>query len=325
MSAADESVLLLGGDDVDALASVELGLRAAEEAALRVSQGAVITGRVQVNGPAAWTRILAGVISPLDVLGYKQFHRAGDHVRYHVHLFRESTGEPIAVVDGRRITSLRTSSTAAVAARHRLGERPVRLGVVGSGEEAWEGLRALAGALTIASVDVFSPTEANRLRFAGRARSELGLEATAVGSSEEATRDHDAVYVATSSHHTPFLTADQVAGVGWLGLIGSTMPVHREARGEVFLAAGDVVIDTPDAAHESGDCVEAKELGWDDSAAVLLGAYLEAAPQDGGMTVFKSIGSVEQDLVLALHLVRAAREKGAGRAIPSVASLRVMR
>jgi ornithine cyclodeaminase/alanine dehydrogenase-like protein (mu-crystallin family) len=322
VSAATETVLLLDGDDVDALASVELGLSAAEEAA---RAGAVVTGRVQVNGPKAWTRILVGVVSSLDVIGYKQFHRVGDHVRYHVHLFRESTGEPIAIVDGRRITSLRTSSTAAVAARHRLGDRPVRLGVVGSGEEAWEGLRALAGALNVASVDVFSPTAANRRRFAERARAELGLDATAVGTSPEATRDHDAVYVATSSHHTPFLTAEQVGGVGWLGLIGSTMPVHREAKGEVFLAAGEVVIDTPDAAHESGDCVEAKELGWDPGGAVLLGAYLDASPGDAGLTLFKSIGSVEQDLVLALHLVRAARERRSGREIPSVASLRVMR
>lgn len=325
MTAAAESVLLLDGADVDALASVGLGLRAAEEAARTAVSGAAVTGRVQVNGPVAWMRILAGAITPLDVIGYKQFHRVGDHVRYHVHLFRESTGEPIAVVDGRRITSLRTSATAAVAARHRLGDRPVQLGVVGSGEEAWEGLRALAGALNLESVDVFSPTEANRLRFAERARTELGLAATAVGSSPEATRDHDAVYAATSSHHTPFLTADQVAGVGWLGLIGSTMPVHREAQGEVFLAAAEVVVDTPDSVHESGDCIEARELGWDHTAAVLLGAHLDAEARRSGMTVFKSVGSVEQDLVLALHLVHAARAKGAGRQAPSVASLRVMR
>ncbi len=320
-----DDVLLLDEADVDALATVELGLRAAEEAARAVAVGDVVTGRVQVDGPLAWMRILAGTVSPLDLIGYKEFHRVGRSVRYHVHLFRESTGEPIAIVDGRRITSLRTSATAAVAARHRLGGDPVELGVIGSGEEAWEGLRALTGALKIASVRVFSPTEANRNRFAERAAAELGVLASAEPTSRDATQGRTAVYVATSSHHTPFLTAEQVAGAGWLGLIGSTMPVHREARGEVFLAADDVIIDTPDAARESGDCVEAIGLGWDPGTAVLLGHDLDREPGGAGRTVFKSIGSVEQDLVLALHLVRAARAAGMGRSIDPVASLRTMR
>ena len=85
-------MLLLSGDDVDRLATMPLALVAAEEAARLVARGDIVTGRVQVNGPVAWMRVLAGMVTELDLLGYKEFHRVGRHVRYHVHLYRESLG-----------------------------------------------------------------------------------------------------------------------------------------------------------------------------------------------------------------------------------------
>lgn len=319
-------MLLLNGDDVDRLATMPVALSAAEEAARLVGQGNIVTGRVQVNGPVAWMRILAGMVTDLDLLGYKEFHRVGRDVRYHVHLYRESTGEILGVVDGRRITSLRTAATAAAAVKHWAAGRQVRIGLIGSGEESREGLRALVGAVPVSSAAVFSPTEANRRAFAEEMGSELALPVASVDSMAEAIRGCDVLYVATSSHHTPFLGADDVTGVGMLAAIGSTQPVHRELRGEVFLAASRTVVDTPDATHESGDCIEASSLGWDGASAVLLGAYLaQPAAPDSGMTIFKSVGSVEQDLVLAYHLLTTAEQSQSGVAVPDVASLRVMR
>jgi alanine dehydrogenase len=317
---------LLDGEDVDALATVPVALEAAETAARLVAGGGLVTGRVQVNGPVAWMRVLAGMVTDLDLLGYKQFHRVGKRVRYHVHLFRESTGDPIGIVDGRRITSLRTASTAAAAVRRWVDGRRVRVGLIGSGEEAREGLRAIAGCVDVDHGVVFSPTPANREAFAAEMGEELSLEVRALGSQDEVTAACDVLYVATSSHHTPFLTADQVDGVGLVAAIGSTMPVHRELTGEVFARAGRVVIDTPDAVEESGDCIEGVESGWDPKGAVLLGDYLAREPEPvEGCTVFKSIGSVEQDLVLAYHLIGEAERASRGVVVDDVASLRLMR
>jgi alanine dehydrogenase len=319
-------VRLLSGDDVDALATVEVGLAAAEDAARLVTAGNITTGRVQVNGPVAWMRILAGTISDLDLLGYKEFHRVGQRVRYHVHLFRESTGDAIGIVDGRRITSLRTSATAAAAVRHWAGERPVRVGLIGSGEEAREGLRAISGAVSVEQALVYSPTPANRAAFAEHMGAELALPVRAVDAQADVLAGCDVLYVATSSHHTAFLSAADVAGVGMVAAIGSTQPVHRELFGDAFGAAGRVVVDTPDATHESGDCIEAVAGGWDPTRTELLGDYLATpAGVADDRTLFKSIGSVEQDLVLAHHLLRAAEEQDRGALVDPVGSLRLMR
>lgn len=316
-------IRLLDGKVVDELATVDLGLGAAEAAA-RLSKDRVATGRVQVNGDVSWMRILAGSLTELDLTGYKEFHRVGQRVRYHIHLFRESTGDALGIVDGRRITSLRTSSTAAVAIRRWVAGRRVRVGVIGSGEEAREGLRAIHGAVGVDKAVVFSPTPANRKDFAASMSSALQLDVRDVDTRDAVLGDCDVLYVATSSHHDAFLRRADLDGVPMVAAIGSTQPAHRELFGDVFDGA-TVVVDTPDAAHESGDCIEAVDQGWDPRSATLLSDYLAESPVPAGRTVFKSIGSVEQDLVLAHHLWRAAVDHGLGVVADPIGSLRVMR
>lgn len=320
-------MMLLGSDAVDELATSEVGLAAAERAARLAVAGSAVTGRVQVNGETSWMRILAGIVDDLDMLGYKEFHRVGKRVRYHIHLFQQSTGNPIGTVDGRRITGLRTASTAAVAARHWAVGRPLRLGLIGSGEEAKAGLRAFAGALDVTEAVVYSPTQANREAFAVGMQGETGVSVRPASAQQDVLDSCEALYVATSSHHEPFLSADTLGTPRFIAAIGSTMPVHRELFGNVFLHARQVIIDTPDAAHESGDAIEAMDDGWDPNQAVLLGDYLDSRPlaPEAGMTLFKSIGSVEQDLVLARYLIDEAVAKGTGKIIEDVASLRMMR
>ena len=98
MSDVDDAgpIRLLNGADVDHLASVPLALEAAESAA-RLDREKVATGRLQVNGHVSWSRILSGSITDLDVFGYKEFHRVGKRVRYHIQLYRESTGNALDV------------------------------------------------------------------------------------------------------------------------------------------------------------------------------------------------------------------------------------
>ena len=66
---------MLYSDDVDALATSELGLAAAAQSAALAGTEGLHTGRVQVNGGVAWMRILAGIVDALDLVGYKDFHR----------------------------------------------------------------------------------------------------------------------------------------------------------------------------------------------------------------------------------------------------------
>lgn len=324
MTALGGPPLFLDGELVDALASVEVGLEAA-----RVSAGAeAVTGRVQIADDRTWMRVLAGILPELGIVGYKEFHRVGQRVRYHVSIFERDTADMIGVVDGRRITSLRTASTAALAFEHVNDGRPRKLAVIGSGEEAKEGLRAVAAVSTLAEVAVFSPTPANRQAFCEVHGPVAGVPVYPVESVDAALAGAQQAYVATSSAGPAFLEARQVGHLDMLAGIGSTRPNQRELIGDVFTGASQVVFDCADARHEPGDVIDAVDrFGFDPDGALLLKDWLESPyePTGGGPLVFKSIGTVEQDLALAHRLLVAAREQGLGIPAPEIGSLRIMR
>lgn len=318
---------LLRGEDVDALATVELGLEAARQTAELVAGDKVTTSRVQVGDDFAWTRVLVGIIPELDLVGYKEFHRVAKRVRYHVSLFSYESGDAIGIVDGRRITSLRTASTAALAHQAAVGEDRVRVAVIGSGEEAREGLRAVAGASRVAAARIYSPTPANREALAAEAAATMGVAAEAAGSVREALDGADTAYVATAAR-APVVGAGELAALRMIAAVGATRPDHHELSGDVIAEAGSVVVDCADATEEPGDAIDAvSNFGWDPHSAVLLGKWLATgAPiTPRGPLLFKSIGSVEQDLVLALALLRAAEHRGVGEVVEPVGSLREMR
>lgn len=317
---------LVDGDTVDELATNELGLGAARETARLCAGGQFTSGRVQTGDDAAWIRVLVGLIPELDLIGYKEFHRVGKRVRYHVSLFRHSDGDALGIVDGRRITSLRTASTAALAFDHVLGGETIRLGVIGSGEEAREGLRAAAGVVRLDEVRVFSPSADNRTAFAQQLGSELGVSIVPVDSVSAALAGADAAYVATAAR-SPVVTAADVAHLRFVAAVGATRPDHHELSGDVIAQAGAVVVDCADALHEPGDMIDAERHGWSPEGALMLGEWLErpAEPSSNGPILFKSIGSVEQDLVLARHLLAAAEERQLGREVTEVGTLRMMR
>jgi ornithine cyclodeaminase/alanine dehydrogenase-like protein (mu-crystallin family) len=95
----------------------------------------------------------------------------------------------------------------------------------------------------------------------------------------------------------------------------------------VITEAGVVVVDCRDALIEPGDMIDARRFGWGPEEALLLGDWLARpfVPTHDRPVLFKSIGSVEQDLVLCRQLLAAADERDLGREVAEVGTLRVMR
>ncbi|GGT65858.1 hypothetical protein P6B95_01805 [Streptomyces atratus] len=313
---------MVDGPDVTALVTQQDALAAAREAALAAAvPGRVVTGRVQVDWDQgeSGTRFLVVALPDLGVFGYKQFHWIGDGVHYACHLFSTEDGAPLGVVDAAALTTLRTAATAAlgVQALHR-GSGDATVAVIGSGAEARAGLRALAAVTDIGEARVTSRNPANREAFAADMATELGLKVVAVDSVRAAVKDAHIAYSATASNGPVVYRAQDIEGLPVLASIGSTAPDQREAAGDVFTSAGVVLIDTTDALHESGDLIEARDrFGFDSARALLLGTALEVPPTaaDDRTAVFKSIGSPEQDVVLALHILRRAEQQERGRLV----------
>lgn len=262
--------------------------------------------RLNLGLPGGWMRVLAASLPPLGVFGYKEFHYSpGGVLRYAIHLFSTEDGRPLGIVDASMITTLRTAGSAVAAATAYFGqpERPLTVGVIGSGAEAQAGLRALAAALPVKAAHVTSRNEANRAGFAERLSGELGIPVVPVPDAASAARNADVVYVGTGSSSV-VVRAEELAAVPLVLSIGSTMPDQRELPGEVLAGAAVLVIDTPDVLEESGDALDAASIGLDRSRVRILGDFVaDPGPRAAGTTLYKSIGSPEQDLVLAKAIV----------------------
>lgn len=322
----DTQLIHVRSEDIESQVGPALAIEAARRGAVAGATGQVTTRRCSISFEGGWMRVMAAEVSSLGVFGYKEFHLNGNKtVRYLVHVFDTASGRPIGIVDAALITTLRTAATSAVAVRHLLGRREsVRLGVVGSGSEAMAGVAALSQVVGIETVQVTSRSAENRERFVHHVRDATGLTASSCESVTEALADVDVVYVATNSGGRVVLDHDAVAHVPIVASIGSTLPAQRELAGEVLTRADVVVVDTLEVLEESGDALEAMRSGWDHSSVMLLGDALvgDAPEAPVERAVYKSIGSPEQDLVLAAAILESAAEHGFGRRIEALSAVK---
>ncbi|WP_417564760.1 ornithine cyclodeaminase family protein [Microbacterium sp.] len=317
--------LFLTDADVEALSDLPSAIAAIRAAYATPADEHRNPGRIFADSDREWMRVMPSVPASARLFGAKSINGSfadGLRVSYLISLFDKDTAELVALVDGNRVTGLRTAATTAVGAATITPERPVRLGVIGSGFEAQSHTAALALVAGIASVRVFSPTAANRTAFAARFRASLSIPVDAVDTAEAAVRDADLVLCAARSRdESPTIHADWVTDDATIISIGSTTPAQRELPTELIARAELVVADGRDEVlHGSGDMIAARTAGVEVDAltaslnSVLLGE--RPVDRDHGIRIYKSAGAGLQDIVVAEALVDLARRRGVGTELP---------
>ncbi len=311
--------------DVRALVSFPEAVRAVERGIVAAAGDVpAAAARSTVRFEGGWLRVLSGTLPAEDLLGFKAFHLVGGQgVRYLLALYRLSDGAPLALLDAAAVTASRTSAAAAAAAARFWGDERFRLGVIGSGRLARDGLRALASVCRIESAAVYSRDESNRAAFAAELGPELGLRIEPAATAADAAAGAGMLLCATQTGGAVALHAEDAGAPRYVSSISSTLPTQRELDGRLLARAGLVVVDTPDALEESGDLLAAAEAGLDPGRVVLLADWLAGRVAAAGEpVVYKSIGSVEQDLALAAAVWREAERRGAGEELAAVEAAR---
>ena len=203
-------------------------------------------------------------------------------------LFRLETGEPLAVMDGRLITEMRTAAVSAVATKLLARADTKVLTILGSGVQARSHLEALRLVREFTEVRVWSPRTADRFAC------EFRLHAAA--SAEEAVRGADVIAVATSAT-TPVLRGEWVAPGAHINAVGATRPNWRELDDEVLRRSTIYVESRQAAQKESGDVIAAGkepiEIGE-----VIAGKQGARTSADE-ITLFKSVGVAAEDVAAA--------------------------
>ncbi|HEU0116108.1 MAG TPA: ornithine cyclodeaminase family protein, partial [Thermomicrobiales bacterium] len=211
------------------------------------------------------------------------------------------TGEPLASLDGRLVTEVRTAAVSAVATQHLARPDATALAILGAGVQARSHLAALRLVRAFRDVRVWSP------RHAGAFAQEFGVRAAA--SAEEAVRGADVVVTATTSR-TPVLRGEWLEPGSHINAVGAARPDWRELDDEVMRRA-TIYVDSREAAlAESGDIIAggaiAGELGE------VVAGTTPGRTSSAQITLFKSLGLAVEDVATAELLCRKAGLLGNG-------------
>jgi len=214
-------------------------------------------------------------------------------------LFRPETGEPLATMDGRLITEMRTAAVSAVATNHLARADTPVLAILGSGVQAQSHLEALRIVRKFREVRVWSPRNAKE--FARK----FGISAAA--SAEEAVRGADVIVVATSATK-PVLRGEWLSPGAHVNAVGATRPDWRELDDEVLRKARIYVELREAATKESGDIIAAgkifAELGE------VVARSKPGRQSDDETTLYKSVGVAIEDVRSADLVYRRALAAG---------------
>ena len=230
------------------------------------------------------------------------------------------TGECRALIDGRRVTAVRTAATSAVATKYLARPGSSVLGLVGAGTLAVEHTRAIAAVLGIDTVVVWSRSAATVERYRA-AVEDLRLTVKPAESVEEVVRASDVLCTLTPSRE-PIVQGAWFAPGQHVNAVGAPpRPDHREVDGEGLARARVVVDSVPTALAKSGEVVLALAEGVVDAAGVstelgqVIAGLAPGRSSDDEITLFDSVGLGLQDLATAELLLEAARAQGVGTEI----------
>jgi alanine dehydrogenase len=233
-------------------------------------------------------------------------------------LLDPSTGELLAVMDGRYITEARTAAVSAVSARLLARRDAGLLAILGSGVQARSHLRALSCIYALRGVRVWSPTESRRRAFAEEMQKEIAVPISPVTTAQAAVTNADLVVLATATRE-PVVESEWIADGAHIVAVGACRPDQREMstalvqRSRVFVdsrigalaEAGDLVIPIRERAFDARHI--AGELGEVASGTI---AGRQSASE---VTLFKSLGMAVEDVAAAHLAYTRAAERGLGR------------
>jgi len=212
-----------------------------------------------------------------------------------IFLVDPETGTPVAIMDGRLITEMRTAAVSAAATKLLASPETKVLAILGSGVQARSHVEALRLVMSFEEIRVWSRTRKHAERFA----QEVGGTVT---SAEDTVRGADVIVTVTSST-TPVLKGAWLKPGCHVNAVGACRPDWRELDDEAMRNV--VFVDSREGAlKESGDVILSGAKVYAELGEALVGKVPSRANET---TVFKSLGMAVEDIAAATLVYRTLK------------------
>jgi len=225
-------------------------------------------------------------------------------------------GTPLAVMDSRDITSLRTAAATAVAAKFLARPDSQTVTICGCGNQGRIQLKALSRVFQLETVFAYDTDGQQALRFSQDLTSELEIPVKPVPDLAAAVRQSDICVTCTTSRQ-PLLGSDDVSPGTFIAAVGADNPQKQELHLSL-MAKSKIVCDILEQCAVMGDLHHALDAG----VVTLANVYAElgeiVAEKKPGresqeeITIFDSTGMALQDVAAAVILYQKAEKQGAG-------------
>jgi alanine dehydrogenase len=313
------SVLLVTEDEVRQVLTMEMALDAVEDGLRKLAlDEAQNVSRARCQTDHAMLHTLSAAAKSLGFLGYKAYATSRKGQYFHIGLYDGKTAALLALIQADYLGQMRTGAASGVATEYMARPDASEVGMFGSGKQARTQLEAVCKVRKIRRVQVYSPNEERRRRFAGEMGERCQTEVEPVPRPEMAAEDKDIIITATTSRE-PVLNGHWIAEGTHINAIGSNFLGKAEIDDVTVRRCDSIAVDSKDQARlEAGDFVQALEEGaihWADVhelGQIIVGRYTgRAHPQD--VTLFKSLGIAIEDVAVAARVYAAVQAAGIGR------------
>jgi len=314
--------LFLREEDIGRLLTMDICLQAVEEVTRLQGEGrAINVPRINLRSDHARLALMAAVVPPLGVMGFKAYSWSAEGLRFLVHLYDAQSGRLLSVMEADKLGQMRTGAASGVATNYLARPNASVLGIYGSGWQARSQVMAIAAVRPLRLVKAYSPHRERLHAFCREMAEALGLEVRPLDEPREVASGSDIVVTATNSP-TPVLRGEWLAEGVHINAIGSGFPDQRELDEAAVRGASLIVVDCKEQAkYESGDLlplINAGSLTWDDlhELADIIVSKIPSRQSEGEITLFKSHGIALWDIATAARVHVLARERGLGEEVP---------
>lgn len=231
-----------------------------------------------------------------------------------------ATGELLAMLDGTRVTQLRTGASSG-AAFDLLGRKNAKIGgLIGTGGQAAAQLEAMLTVRDLDEVLIYSRDQARCRAFCERMTKQLAPQAKLIPAEHpDQVAEAADLLIAVTSSATPVFDGTKVKAGATISCVGTYQPEKHELDPVVLPRAGKIFCDSVEAVlEESGDLliplaqglIKAEDITG--SLGDLLLGRCFGRESEEEIIVYETVGIAAQDLISAQAIYERAKAAGIG-------------
>lgn len=271
--------------------------------------GAALFGVMPGAMPHTFGAKLLGV-SPPSAAGI-QSHRGV------VALFDAHTSAPIAILHAGELTAIRTAAASAAATQVLARPEAQNVAILGTGEQAGAHAIAMTKARAVSELVIWGRNPGRAETLAGRLGPELRITVRTAATVEEAVREADIICTTTGAAE-PILESRWVRDGTHINLVGSSRAGPREIDDDLVVRSRFIADHREGVLRQGAEYLHAREAGLigEDHVIAEIGEVMSGGrpgrTAPGEVTLYKSLGSIVQDLAAGWFVYQAALAQGRG-------------